>query len=217
MGTPNGIMVSTNLDFVVLNARYHARFPKDPNPISEPALLNYIFDAECDMYFASMFMSEIATTPVGSKLISDRAYLTNRCLTSPDQIWQFQEIVLSDTRSVREAINSGALSIAAAIGLLHTAKRFKHWISNIPYDANLLSEYYEEVSKESVVDKLPTKATRWVLFGTAGLAADAFIGGGVGTAVELGLGALDTFFVDKLICGWKPSQFIDDLNRAVAK
>ena len=34
--------------------------------------------------------------------------------------------------------------------------------------------------------------------------------GGIGTAVGLGLGALDTFYLDKLISGWKPNQFIED-------
>ncbi len=42
------------------------------------------------------------------------------------------------------------------------------------------------------------------------MAADAIATGGVGTIAGVAIGALDTFYLDQLIQGWKPSQFIDE-------
>jgi ABC-type branched-subunit amino acid transport system permease subunit len=49
-----------------------------------------------------------------------------------------------------------------------------------------------------------------VVFFGLGLAADAIATGGLGTLTGVALGALDTFYIDKLISGWKPSQFIEE-------
>jgi hypothetical protein len=43
-----------------------------------------------------------------------------------------------------------------------------------------------------------------------GLLADSIATGGVGTAIGLTVGALDTFCLDKLFSGWKPNQFIEE-------
>jgi hypothetical protein len=38
-------------------------------------------------------------------------------------------------------------------------------------------------------------------------------GGGVTTAIGLGLGLADTFLLDKMLEGWKPNHFIAQLEK----
>ena len=57
---------------------------------------------------------------------------------------------------------------------------------------------------------MPGKSARWGIFTGAGIIADVVATGGIGTAIGLGLGAVDTFYLDKLISGWRPNQFIED-------
>ncbi|NQU84350.1 MAG: hypothetical protein HQ541_01190, partial [Mariniphaga sp.] len=55
------------------------------------------------------------------------------------------------------------------------------------------------------------------IFTGAGIIADAVATRGIGTVIGLGLGALDTFYLDKLISGWKPNQFIEDEVKELLK
>lgn len=96
------------------------------------------------------------------------------------------------------------------ISILQKSKKFKNWVANVTPDDNLIKSYYDEVTKGTISDKLPTKSVRWVIFTGLGIAADAIATGGVGTAAGIAIGALDTFYVDKLLSGWKPNQFIDE-------
>ena len=50
-------------------------------------------------------------------------------------------------------------------------------------------------------DNLPPKTLRWLIFTAAGIP--------LSLAAAVGLGAADTFLLDKLIKGWKPNQFIE--------
>jgi hypothetical protein len=216
--TSDGIEIATNLNLDVLNATYKQRVPDDKNQISVASILTNIFDAECDMYFASKLWSEIATTPVGSKLISERAsHLANTINHNNEQIAQFEDFVLDETLPIREAINSGTLSFDNALKLLKGARKFRHWISGVPYDKKLVAEYIKEITKESVTDKLPSRFVRWAIFLGIGFAVDGFIGGDLGKAIGADVGAFDTFLVDRLIKSWKPSQFIDEYKGVVKR
>jgi len=96
------------------------------------------------------------------------------------------------------------------ISVLKKSQKFKKWILGVEPDQNLLKSYYAEVTQETFVDKLPGKSVRWGIFTGTGFIADAVATGGIGTAIGVGLGVLDTFYLDKLISGWKPSQFIEN-------
>jgi hypothetical protein len=58
------------------------------------------------------------------------------------------------------------------------------------------------------IDQLPAKPIRWLVFNgigaATGLAADPL----VGTAAGIALNAADTFLLDKLAKGWRPSHFV---------
>jgi hypothetical protein len=218
VNTVEGIQVFTNIDFGKLNATYKERNANDPNTISESSLLTNILDAECDMYFASMLLSEIGTTPVGSKLISERAgYLIQKIQKSNEQRDNFQSVVLSDAPSFREAVNTGAIAIEDAIAIVRLSTKFKGWLKNVPFDKRLVQEYCAAIVKDSILEKLPSKAVRWAVFGVAGIVIDAVLGGNVGKAGALAVAAIDDIFLDSLARGWKPSQFVNEYRKEFEK
>ena len=93
--------------------------------------------------------------------------------------------------------------------LLENSDRFREWIAGQPADVSLLTAFYDEITKDSWVDKLPPKAIRFSIFSALGYTIDAVGGGGLGTLAGLGVNAVDSFLVDKLIKGWKPHQFVN--------
>jgi len=45
------------------------------------------------------------------------------------------------------------------------------------------------------------------------MALDSLITGGIGTMIGVGLSIADTFILDKLIKGWKPNQYISEVEK----
>lgn len=203
-------IVESNLDFYRLNLLFKSRY-KSADYIMTPAyFLNFLMDAECDIYFSASYSSELATNLIGSEIISERvSYMVNSRVRSAEKISQFQSVVFPDGRSLRESVNSGRVTVAELIPLIEKAGKFKGWIAGKPFDANLLGEYHRAVSEKSILEKLPGKSVRWAVFTGAGIAADLAFAGGVGTLAGIALGSFDTFVLDKVAGGWKPNQFIE--------
>ena len=110
------------------------------------------------------------------------------------------------------------LEFSSVVKLLDSADKFRHWLHQQPPDSDLLRAYYQETVKESWVEKLPAKSTRWSVFTGIGLGLDALGAGGLGTAAATALSAVDAFVLDKLIKGWKPHQFVEkDLKALFAE
>ena len=64
---------------------------------------------------------------------------------------------------------------------------------------------------------MPTKTTRFLIFEGIGVTLDFMGAGGVGTAIATGLSAFDSFYLDKLMGGWKPNHFIDNNLKPLTK
>ncbi len=208
--TEKGIVVATNINFSALNKVFHKYVPPSQSTITPALILSHILDVESELYFASNSLSELATSEMSAKLMSHKInYLLGKSLESAKKITDFQNFVFEDAKSLREAVNDKKIDLDELIEVLKRSQKFKKWISGIDPDKDLLKNYYAEVTKDSIVDKIPGKSVRWGIFTGAGLIADAVATGGLGTAIGLGVGALDTFYIDKLIKGWKPNQFIE--------
>jgi hypothetical protein len=217
--TKDGIAVTTNIDFGILNDLYHRRVPPEHSSISPAYLLAHLLDVEKDLYFACANLSELASSNISAKLAEQKIdYVLARSAKSSDTLTHFTGFIFKDAKAIRDAINSNRIDLDELISLLHKSKQFKKWVTHITPDANLIKAYYDEVTKETVVDRLPTKSVRWAMFTGLGIAADAIATGGLGTAAGIAIGALDTFFIDKLIAGWKPNQYIEnDLKKLISE
>jgi hypothetical protein len=207
----DGLAVATNINFLALNQVYHKYTPPSHSTINPAFILSHTLNVESELYFSSSNLSEIATSGLSANLMSHKInYLLEKSIKSSKQIQEFQEFVFDDAKSLREAINKKQIDLDALITVLKNSQKFKKWILGVEPDQDLIKSYYAEVTKKTIVDKLPGKSARWGIFTGAGIVADAVATGGIGTAVGLGLGALDTFYLDKLISSWKPNQFIED-------
>ena len=214
--TAEGIRVDTNLNFSTLNAHYHKRISPAHSSITPASILAHILDVEKELYFASSNLSELASSSLSAKLAESKIdYILARTTKSREALSTFTGFLFKDAKAIREAVNSGHIDLNDLLTVLKNSKRFKKWIVNVKPEANLIQSYYEEVTKKTMLDRLPGKSMRWALFTGLGLTADAIATGGVGVLAGVALGALDTFYIDKLISGWKPNQFIEDDVRKI--
>ena len=83
--------------------------------------------------------------------------------------------------------------------LLEEGDKFRKWLETIDPNADLVNRYISEALAPALSDKAIIKTARVAATGLAGLIP------GLGTVASVA----DTFFVDKLINGWKPNHFID--------
>jgi len=209
--TTEGIRIDTNLNFPALNALYHKRISPAHSSITPASILAHILDIEKELYFSSLNLSELASSSLSAKLAEMKIdYILARSTKSREALSSFTGFLFKDAKAIRETVNSGNIDLDELVKVLQNSKRFKKWIVNLRPDTNLLQSYYEEVTKKTILDRLPGKSLRWVIFTGLGLAADAFGTGGIGTLSGVAIGALDTFYINKLFSGWKPNQFIEE-------
>lgn len=88
------------------------------------------------------------------------------------------------------------MPFTAVVKLIDSADKFRHWLHQQPPDTNLVRAYYQETIKDTWVEKLRTKSTRWSIFTGIGLGSDALGAGGLGTAASVVVSAVDAFLVD---------------------
>jgi hypothetical protein len=205
--------VDTNLDFPAINRLSNV------NEISAAYILAHIVSARADTYFAADYMGEIVTSPANSELIRLKHFdFISRRFKSVDQHDIFENVVLGDARTVREVVNAKERSIDEFFTLLDKGAQFRNWMHSQNPDAQLVREYYDQINKETWIGRLPGKSIRFAFFTGAGLLADMLAPTGLGTAAGLGLGAVDSLLLDKLLKGWRPSHFIESpLKRFVGK
>lgn len=209
--TANGIEVATNINFDELNLRYHKRVSSAHSTLTPAFILGHILDTEKELYFASSGLSELASSQLSATLASQKIdYIIDKSKKSSSTLSNFNTFIFDDSKAIREAVNSGKIDLDDLLEVLIKSKKFKEWIAGLKPEEDLIKSYYEEVTKETIVDKLPVKSVRWGLFTGLGYAVDTFVTGGVGTLTGIALGVLDTFYLDRMISGWKPNQFIDN-------
>jgi len=207
---PEGILVSTNINFVAVNKQYNKRVSPEHSSITSASMLTHLLELEKELYFSSSYLSELASSNLSAKLGESKIeYVIKKSAQSSDVLTKFTDFIFDDAKAIREAVNANIVNIDDLILVLQKTKKFKEWLEDKSPDSDLIKAYYQEVTKETILDKLPGKTIRWGLFTGVGVIADVFGTGGLGTMAGLGLSVLDSFLVDKLFSGWKPNQFIE--------
>jgi hypothetical protein len=194
-----GHFVFTDLDFESINRRRAALIPA-VEPLTVAYLLTSILDARADLALASFYGGDFVTSNVTSAIIQVRyGELLRRSKANVDSRGQFKEVVLPDSPSLAEIIDSGERTFDEFLTLLDRASRFKDWLKAVNPDENLIRTYMRDISSEGWIQRLPAKSLRYML--TLGL--DAF-----NPAVGLAAGFIDNFVVEKLLSGWRPNHFV---------
>jgi len=175
-------------------------------------------ESKGDIYISSHFESELVTTKLYSDFINQQFQdIIQRRLKSRENIELFEEYALSDCHTIGDAFVNGIVSPKELLKLFEKADKFRDWLSKVPEDKSLIGEYHKAVTAETFADKLPTKTTRFVIFEGIGITLDLLGAGAIGTALATGLSAIDSFYLDKLIGGWKPNHFIDNNLKPLTK
>jgi hypothetical protein len=204
-------IVVTNYDFPLLSAQYQKLNQLPANELLTPSsVLAEVLEARADVVFASKYMAESVTTPTRSAIIQNKFELIGNLRRQHSQadIELFQEIHLNGN-SLRTAINSGQRTFEEFLDLLDKTRKFKSWLKGVKPEAGLLKEYHDAVIRETWLERLPNKSSRFTVMTGAGAIIDYFVTGGAATVGALALGAADTFLVDRMLKGWRPNQFVE--------
>lgn len=194
-----GCFVFTNVDLDVINKqRAHASPPIDPFTIAH--LLTNLLDARADLALASFYGGDFVTSAITSSIIQARhSEFLRRSNLNGDSRRQFVEVVLPDSPSLAEVIDSGERSFEEFLLLLDRAGRFKDWLKKVNPDEDLVRSYMRDISSEGWIQRLPAKSLRYMLT----LALDA-----TNPVAGLVAGFMDNFVVEKLFSGWRPNHFV---------
>jgi len=214
-----GFNIFTNLDLGALNnARSQTYFPDPRSNLSRAYLIGSILEANLDLFLAIKYNSELVTEPVKSAIVQLKCdKVIKESGKTISNLSRFQEVVLDSAKQIREVINSGEKTIDDLIPLLTKSNKFKEWLHSIDQNTNLIKEYYKRITENTWLDKLPGKVARFSIFTGVGLAVDFFTTEGIGTLIGLSLGVGDAFILDNLMKGWRPNQFIEEINEFLDK
>lgn len=212
-----GYIFKSNLNFDIINHK----IPNNPDGklITPSSLIMNILETRGDMHLASYLNSDISTTGVHTELMKIKFLdIYQKSQNNLKELFQFNDFILSNGHAIREVINTGERNYNDFLKVLDKADRFRDWLKDIEDDKSIIKEYYEAVTSETWINKLPSKAMRWSFFTGAGLLIDFLATGGISTLIGLGVSAGDAFFLDKIIKGWKPNVFIEsNLKKFVKK
>lgn len=172
--------------------------------------LSAVIDTNFNIDIALTFKSDLQIKPMYDTLYRNKIFnLLNRNIPNLySKADLFQTIEFNDFKSVSFAINSGQKSLEDFRKLFEKSEKFRTWLHNIPIEKNALTEYFKNINSDEWYDKIPVKSTRWSIFTGIGLVVDALGAGGLGTLSGIGISAIDEFFLDSILKGWKPNQFI---------
>ncbi|HXO26739.1 MAG TPA: hypothetical protein VOA80_05315 [Thermoanaerobaculia bacterium] len=206
--TQQEVLVETNLDLPTLNREY-AKLPHlgHGDSITIAGLICWIQEARADIHLASQRNAELATNEISASIIR-RKFRNIIKVTNLDEVKLFTEITLGDGKAIREAINTGSRGIQDLLNLLDEADRFLDWVDGVPEDSNLVGEYARAVTHRGWSERLPSKLTRFFVFSAVGVLASARTDGLAGVLTSVALTAADDLLLDRLISGWKLSQFV---------
>ena len=193
----SGLLASSDIDFDKLNSSLKTQ----GGHLSPAKFLTYFQSSILDIYLSSKFDCSIHTHPINTIFIKNsllKAVASGGLERS--SIEKFQNGILQDGRTVREVINSGERNFSEFFKVLEESQKFKKWISQIDDDQNLLHEYIDSLNSIEKIECLPLKQLRFFITTALGL-INPFIG--------IGVSAVDSFIVDRMLSGWKPSLFIN--------
>jgi hypothetical protein len=196
-----GYFLFTNIDFAAVNERRAGMRPAI-EPLTPAALFNLILESRADMHLAAFYGGDFVTTTANSALVRWRqAHLFERADRNREAREQYSELVLADSPSIQDVIDSGERSFSEFLKLLDKAQKFKAWLAKATPDQKLVSQYIEALKADTWADKAPVKALRY------------FFSLGTGCADPTGgmvSGAADAFLLDQFLKGWRPNHFVDD-------
>lgn len=205
---PDAFKIRSNIDVNQLTAIRACKGIKESFDYY-PLLLD-LANARTELCLAGQFESELNSVSDEAKYIK---LLINENLKSANQsinnINVFQKHVLFDSLSIGEAYVEKVISEEELISVLTNAEQFRNWLSDLPTDSDLIAEYIKEISKKTLADNPLLKWGRALICNLFGLIP------GIGPFIGTTLSGLDMLYGDKILSGWRPNIFVDDLKETI--
>jgi hypothetical protein len=207
-GITMDLSIETDFDFGLANAFYQKAVPDAS--FDKATVLNGVFAGLADLKTAASFSEEMAVCPSALAIGQLKlARLLSKRARSDKKIEVFQEWTCDHGRAIREAVVAKKYNFDDILHLAEEAGRFKEWLAKHPDSSDLNKEYLKAVCTVGWADKLPPKVVRVLLFTAVGGVLSLVTTPAGGVATSAALNVLDSFFVDRLVGGWKPSQFVE--------
>lgn len=213
----NGFDLQTNINFVKLNKlRNRNYFPDPKSKLCKAYLLDTILKANEDVFFSAHFESDIVTQSITSSIMELKfSNILKHVRKNVEEEILFKKIVLPEAKIIREVINEGKKEFEDILPLLENSKKFNNWLQSQESSTTVINEYYKAISKNSWIEKLPSKTLRFTILTGTGILADTLIAGGWGTTIGVTLSLGDNFILEKLAKGWKPDQYVNEIKKFV--
>ena len=72
-----------------------------------------------------------------------------------------------------------------------------------------MREYFKSVTAGSWIDRLGTKASRWIITTGLATAVETLYPTGLAMAAAQGASLFDATLLDRVLKGWRPNQFVE--------
>ena len=207
---PDAFKIHSNIDVNQLTAIRACKGIKESFDYY-PLLLD-LANARTELCLAGQFESELNSVSDEAKyiklLINENLKRANQSINN---INAFQKHVLFDSLSIGEAYVEKVISEEELVSVLTNAEQFRNWLSNLPTDSDLIAEYIKEISKKTLADNPLLKWGRALICNLFGLIP------GIGPVIGTALSGLDMLYGDKILSGWRPNIFVDDLKETIKR
>ena len=177
------------------------------------AVLARLYDYAIDLVLSQTRSADLLVSPEVGDIGTMRVDLSiQRGLRSLESISHFEEFALRRGGVLGAAYSAGLVSFEKAFRIIDEAERFREWLSDLPPDTDIITEYHAAVTRGTVLETLAGRAVRFAFVTGGGLMA-GLVSAEAGLAAGASLGAFDTFVLDRIAKGWRPNAFIDELKR----
>lgn len=177
------------------------------------AVLVELNNFRLDMYFAASGSSDLMLPRLSAKLAAERTDLAlMRGMQQAENIVQFNERVFDNGKPIGDLYESKAITLKEALKLIDQAAKFRSIIHGKSQDSDLLQEFFNEVSREGVLDRSPSKHLKFLGYGAVSLGS-LFLNPVVGTGIAIGATAFDIYLLPKITDRWKPNMFVRSIKQ----
>lgn len=197
--TKQGFTINTDLNFTKLIEK--ACISKATADFKLQNILLELLIAKVDTNMAAFYNGDIYTSSLATDIITIRQKaLLNKVIKEIENIKLFEEVIIKEAAPVKALLNKGHRTFDEFLTLLDKSDKFRSWAQDIDNDKKLVTEYLTDINKISWIEKSSTKNLRFLIATTWG-----FLEPISGTAVS----AIDAFYLEKVIKGWRPNHFVE--------
>lgn len=162
-------------------------------------IVSEIFNARTLTYTGGFFDCELATDSSASAVLE--LHWKDIAKKNREEIASFNRHVLADTPSIGNSYLAGNISDGTLIDIINKGDKFRSWLSEIPEGSDLINEYIKEITAKTIADNPGIKFLRQIAIALFGL---------INPLCGFSTSLIDTFIIEKIAQGWKPSHFIDN-------